>query len=173
MTQMTTTTGLTPEQQKRRTTVDPTTLSPLARLEALTKAQQAKMLKLTLELVRQKLAAGSPLTVAENELLAECRRRYYSKEKEKMTVDADGRVHITRTVDAEPIINAMKDYAEIIGYKRNDKFGGAKMIGAIDPITAANWAKETGLKIGTKEYAQFAKARIQNDIDYRGFRFGH
>ena len=158
---------------KRRTATDPTTLNPLLRLERMTKTKQAQMLKLTLELVRQKLHAGVSLTVAENELLAECRRRYYSKEKEKMTVDADGRVHVTRTVDAEPIINAMKDYADIIGTKRNDKMGGAKMIGAIDPITAANWAKETGLKIGTREFAQFAKKRIQNDIDYRGFRFGH
>jgi len=148
-------------------------MSPLLRLESLTKAKQARMLKATLELVRQKVAAGASLTVAESELLAECRRRYYSKERETRRVDADGRIHIERTVDAEPIINAMKDYADIIGFKRNDKLAGAKMIGAIDPITAANWAKETGLKIGTKEYAQFAKKRIQNDNTYRGFRFGH
>lgn len=88
-------------------------------------------------------------------------------------MDADGRVHITRSVDASPVIDAMKDYADIIGHKRNDKMAGAKMIGAIDPITAANWSKETGLKVGTKEFAQFAKKRIQNDNEYRGFRFGH
>lgn len=112
------------------------------------------------------------MTVAENELLAECYRRYYAKPKEKITVDSEGRVHVTRSVDAEPIMNAMKDYADIIGVKRNDRVAGAKMIGAIDPITAANWAKETGLKIGTKEYARFAKRRLQGDIDYRRFRFG-
>ena len=89
------------------------------------------------------------------------------------TVDANGRVHIERTLDAEPIINAMKDYADIIGLKRNDKMAGARMIGAIDPMTAINWSKETGVKIGTKEFAQFAKRRIQNDNEYRGFRFGH
>jgi len=93
--------------------------------------------------VRQKLAAGVSLTVAENELLAECRRRYYSKETERRYVDAEGRVHIERTVDAEPVIKAMKDYFDIIGVKRNDNMAGAKMIGAIDPITATNWSKET------------------------------
>jgi hypothetical protein len=171
---MTTETGLTAEQMKRRSTVDPTTLSPLARLEALTKEKQARMLRLTLELVRKKLALGLPLSVAENELLAECRRRYYSKEKTTYRVDAHGCVHVTKTVDAEPIMNAMKDYGEIIGVnKRNDKVAGASLIGGIDPVTAANWAKETGLKIGTKEYAQFAKNRIKNDIDYRRFRVGN
>ena len=123
--------------------------------------------------MKQKRQSGVPLTVAENELLAECRRRYYSKEKIVTKVDANGSIHITKTIDAEPIINAMKDYADIIGHKRNDNMAGAKMIGAVDPLTAANWAKETGLKVGTKEFAQFAKRRIQNDSEYRGFRFGH
>jgi len=165
--------GLTEAQQQRRTTVDPTTLSPILRLERMTKMKQAKMLALTLALVKQKLDAGVSLSLVENELLAECRRRYHSKEREVKTVDASGRIHITRTVDAEPIINAMKDYADIIGHKRNDKMAGAKMIGAIDPITAINWSKETGLKVGTRAFAQFAKKRINGDIDYRGFRFGH
>jgi hypothetical protein len=152
---------------------NPTTLNPIAKLMALTEAKQAKMLRLTLELVAQKKAAGVQLTVDENELLAECRRRYYSKEKSVTKVDANGSIHITKTVDAEPIINAMKDYADIIGYGRNDNMAGAKMIGAIDEVTATNWAKETGLKVGSREFAQFAKRRIQNDSEYRGFRFGH
>ena len=120
-----------------------------------------------------KQARGLQLTVAEGELLAECRRRYYSKYRETTLIDSDGRVVVKKELDAEPIINVMKDYAELVGLRRNDKMAGAKLIGAIDPLTAGNWAKETGLKIGTKEYAQFAKKRLQNDIDYRKFRAGH
>lgn len=124
--------------------------------------------------MRRKLDQGLPLSVAESELLAECRRRYHSKEKVSYKVDANGCVHVTKTVDAEPIMNAMKAYGDIIGVnKRNDNLAGASLIGGIDPVTAANWAKETGLKIGTKEYAQFAKNRIKNDIDYRRFRVGN
>lgn len=148
-------------------------LSPIARLEYLTKNQQARMLRLTLELVKTKIAQGISLTVAEGELLAECRRRYYAKPKETTILDASGRVIIKRSVDAEPIMNAMKDYADIIGPRRNDRVAGAKLVGGVDPITATNWAKETGLKIGTKEYAQFAAKRIKEDIDYRRFRVGN
>jgi hypothetical protein len=173
MTRATNQEGLSEAQNQRRTTLDPMLLSPLMKLETLTKAKQARMLKLTLALIKQKLASGVSLTVVEEELLAECRRRYYAKPKERQWVDAEGRVHIQRSVDAEPIISAMKDYADIIGKKRNDRMAGAKMIGAIDPITAANWAKETGLKIGTKEFAAFAKKRINGDIDFRHFRLGH
>lgn len=123
--------------------------------------------------MKQKRSANIPLTVVENELLAECYRRYYSQEKSVTTVDATGRIHISRSINVTPIIDAMKDYGDIIGYKRNDKMAGAKMIGALDPLTAQNWAKETGLKVGTREFAQLAKKRIQNDSDYRGFRVGH
>jgi len=111
--------------------------------------------------------------VREQEFLAELRRRYYAKPKETISLDSDGRVIVRRSNDVEPIMKAMKAYGDILGTKRNDRVAGAKMIGGIDPITAANWAQETGLKIGTKPFAQFAKQRIQNDIDYRFFRVGH
>lgn len=153
-------------------TISPEALSPIARLEMMTKQKQARMLKMTLELVRQKLARRLPLTVEENELLAECRRRYYSKPKETITLDNDGRVIVRQSMDIEPIMDAMKAYGDIIGTKRNDKMFGAKMIGGIDPLTAGNWASETGLKVGTREFAQFAKKRIQ-DSEYRKFRVGH
>lgn len=113
------------------------------------------------------------LTVRENEFLAECRRRFYAKPKETISVDSDGRVIVRRSNDAEPVIQAMKAYGDLLGNKRNDRCAGAKMIGGLDPITAANWAKETGLKVGTKEFAQFATKRIRDDIDYRKFRVGH
>lgn len=124
--------------------------------------------------MKLKREKGVPLTVAEAELLAECRRRYYSKERETRTVDSNGVIRVTRTVDAEPIINAMLAYKDLVGIDRhNNKVAGARMVGAIDPITALNWSKETGLKVGSKEFGAFAKKRIQNDIDYRRFRVGH
>lgn len=151
----------------------PEELSPIARLEALTQAKQARMLRLTLERIKLKKAQGLALSLAEGELLAECYRRLNAKPKETIKLDSEGRVIVTRSQDVEPIIKAMKDYADIIGPRRNDKVAGAKLVGGIDPITATNWSKETGLKIGTKEFAQFAKKRISDDIDFRRFRVGH
>tara|TARA_R110000851_G_scaffold325604_1_gene493720 strand:- start:33101 stop:33616 length:516 start_codon:yes stop_codon:yes gene_type:complete len=148
-------------------------VSTIAHLESLTKAEQARKLKLTLELVKQKTRRHIALSVSEEELLAECNRRFYSKEKETISVDASGSVHVQRTVDASPIMAAMKDYADIIGNQRNERLGGARLIGSIDNITAANWAKESGFAVGTSGFAAFSKKRIQNDIDYRKFRVGH
>lgn len=45
---------------------------------------------------------------------------------------------------------------------------GTRYLGSIDPITAAQWAKESGLKIGTKEFAKYAKRKLA-DSDYRRF----
>tara|TARA_R110000823_G_scaffold5692_4_gene22448 strand:- start:2592 stop:3122 length:531 start_codon:yes stop_codon:yes gene_type:complete len=166
-------TGLTAEQQKRRATTDVSTSSPMMQLMAMTQQKQARMLRLTLELVRQKREQGLALTVAESELLAECQRRFYGKHTERRYVDANGSVHVEKTMDASPIMQAMKDYGDILGTKRNENMAGARMVGGLDPYTAANWAKETGLKIGTKEYAQFAMKRIKEDSLYRKFRVGH
>tara|TARA_R110000868_G_scaffold4418_3_gene27722 strand:- start:3319 stop:3867 length:549 start_codon:yes stop_codon:yes gene_type:complete len=165
--------GLTPQQQARKTTLDIANSSPMMRLMAMTQKKQATMLKMTLELVRQKQHRGLALTVVESELLAECQRRYYSKEKSVTKVSADGTVSIHRQVDASPVMEAMKDYGDILGTKRNDKMSGARLVGGLDPITAHNWAMETRLKIGTKAFAKFAVKRIQDDNEFRKFRVGH
>ncbi len=93
------------------------------------------------------------------------------KPREQMSVDAEGAVHVNRTVDAEPIMTAMLDMKDVINQTYSKSLG--KLTGSIDPITAENWAKETGLKLGSKEFTAFASKRIKDDIDYRKFRFGH
>lgn len=117
-----------------------------------------------------KVQQNLPLLVAEEELLAECYRRYYSKPKESMSVDNDGTVVVRRQVDAEPVLQAMKDYADIID-RRKTGAAGAKMYGSLDPITCAIFQKESGLRLGTKAFAQFVKKKLK-DRDFSGFRFG-
>lgn len=92
--------------------------------------------------------------------------------REQVAVDpATGAVHVNKSNDAEPIMDAMKAYGDIV-----TKYGGPnatkRYVGSIDPITASNWAKEWGCAIGTKEFAKLAIKRIKDDIDYRGFRVG-
>jgi hypothetical protein len=119
-----------------------------------------------------KEAQGLRLTPTEENLIAELDRFKNEKRREKMTVDADGTVRIVKTIDAEPIMEAVKAYGDFID-KHTQKNRAQRIVGAIDPVTAYNWMKETGLKIGTKEFAQFAMKRIKHDSEYRKFRVGH
>jgi len=88
-----------------------------------------------------------------------------------MTVDHNGNVVIRKTNDAEPIMDAVKSYGDFIDRYSTRKLA-QRMIGSIDPSTAQLWAQESGLKIGTKAFAQFAMKRLKNDIDYRRFKVG-
>lgn len=117
-------------------------------------------------------AQGLPLTPREENLIAELHRIKHEKRREKITVDADGTVRITKTIDAEPIMQAVKDHGDFID-RYTQRTQAQRYVGSLDPITAYNWMAETGLKIGTKEFAQMAMKRIKNDIDYRKFRVGH
>lgn len=146
--------------------------SAIAALSALSEEKQARMLGLTLERIKAKMAQGMALSIKEHELLTECRRRYHSKPRVKYQFDQDGSMTIEHSVDIGPVQEMLKNYTEVYGRGRNDKMAGAQMVGALDEVTAVVWSHETGLKIGTKEFAEFAKKRIQNDIDYRVFRVG-
>lgn len=112
-----------------------------------------------------------PLSPAEDELLAECHRRYYSKPTERVSFGSDGSVSFHKQVDVEPLMDVMKHYGDVIRPHQKTA-AGAKMVGAIDPITAAIWQKETGLRIGTKEFGQYARKKLLHDTDYRRFRVG-
>lgn len=115
---------------------------------------------------------GLPLTGKEEELLAELYRRKYERRRESIHVDSTGTVHVSKTVDAEPIMDAVKAYGDFID-KYSTRKQAQRIVGSLDPITAFKWMQETGLKIGTKEFAQFAMKRIKHDSEYRRFRVGH
>jgi hypothetical protein len=120
--------------------------------------------------IQHKLSRKLPLTPNEENLLAECQRVNRLKPKEETVFDADGKIHFKRSVDAEPIMEAMKDYGDII-QKHKSKVAGAQMLGSIDPITAAIWRKECGAGIGTREFAIYAKKKLASS-DWKRFRIG-
>ncbi len=132
---------------------------------------QVGKLKLILSQALVKYDAGLPLTVKEEELLAELYRRRYENRRETLSVDADGTVRVTKSVDAEPVMEAIKAYGDFIDTHTQRK-QSQRLRGSVDKITAANWAKEAGMAVGTQEFAKFAINRIRNDIDYRKFRVG-
>lgn len=131
---------------------------------------QAQKLRLLLAQIKVKLSRNQRLTPTEENLLAECQRVSSMKPKQSVSVDSNGTVVVRRSVDAEPVMEAMKDYGDVI-QKGASKVAGAQMIGAIDPITAAIWRKECGAGIGTKEFAKYAKKKLA-DSDFRRFRLG-
>lgn len=112
-----------------------------------------------------------PLTPTQENLLAECQRVLHMKPQESTHLDHNtGIIHVKRSVDAEPVMQAMKDYGDIIDRSKS-RVAGTKMIGSIDPVTAAIWRKECGAGIGTREFAAYAKKKLA-DADFKRFRFG-
>jgi len=116
--------------------------------------------------------AGLPLTAKEEELLAELYRRRYERRRERTFFDTSGVLHVQKTIDIEPILEAVKDYGDFID-RHTQRKQAQRIVGSLDPFTALSWSKECGAAIGTKEFAQFAMKRIKGDIDYRRFRVGN
>lgn len=155
------------------TKTKPEELSPIHRLEMMTKNQQARKLRLTLEKVRAKTAAGLNLSIEEEILLAECRRRYHSRPQTVSVIDESGVMRIKHTVDVEPLMQAMKDYGDVIN-RQHQKVSnaGTRLVGSVDPLIAAVWASETGLRIGTAEFAAYAIKKLESN-EWSKFRVGH
>lgn len=110
--------------------------------------------------LRQKLALGLPLTGAENRLYEHILETVYGNKKEVREYTPDGVTVVTTTIDAEPVMDAVKMSSEIDAPVRNDR--GMLHLGSIDAVTARNWAKECGAAIGTKEFAAYAKKKLQS-----------
>jgi len=76
----------------------------------------------------------------------------------------DGKFFIVRKINADPVIDTVKARSEMI--RANGRKGGKagqRYIGSLDPITAADLAAKSGLKIGTKEFADHAVEKIQQE----------
>jgi hypothetical protein len=132
----------------------------------------AQKLRLLLAEAVRKDELGLPLTAKEEDLLAELYRRRYERRRERSFFDSDGVLHIQKTIDIEPIMDAVKSYGDFID-KHTQRKQSQRIIGSLDPFTALAWSKECGAAVGTKEFAAFAMKRIKGDSDYRRFRVGH
>lgn len=112
-----------------------------------------------LERINVKLTLSIPLTPREHNLVAEMQRVQTLKPRSNYQVTADGKLHIVHTNDAEPVMEGVKALSDLT----RDQGGSAnhRYIGSIDPITAAQFKKDSGLKIGTKEYSEYVHKRLQ------------
>jgi hypothetical protein len=112
--------------------------------------------------LKKKISLNLPLNVADCELKAEI-DRLLLKPKEGVHFDSDGSFTHYRSVDAQPIVDAVKERSSLITKAdRRKAKNGAVYLGSVDMITAGNWAKECGCAIGTKEYNAYAKKKLQS-----------
>ena len=111
-----------------------------------------------LKQIFQKVALNLKLKGWENQLYERALELRQNKQ-EKIEFTPDGQMIIKKTLNAEPIIEAVKMSSEIETPSRNNK--GMLHLGSIDVLTARNWSKECGAAVGTKEFAAYAKKKLQ------------
>jgi hypothetical protein len=109
--------------------------------------------------IRQKMALGIKLKGREQLMLEQHLDRTLYRRTERVKWE-DGKVHFKKTFDAEPLFPAIKAQGELVNPRRGKN--GALYLGSVDPITAANWSRECGAGIGTREFAAYAKKKLMN-----------
>lgn len=72
--------------------------------------------------------------------------------------EEDGKVHISRTQDIQRILDWNKE-RNIEGHNRNSDFRHACRI---PNVIAEMWLKESGLKLGSKEFAEYVKKKLMS-----------
>lgn len=104
-----------------------------------------------------------PLTAEETRLALEVER--LCKLNTRIKYSADGRnLVIERCNDAEPVIDHVKFLSDLQADKSNRSSGDKRYVGSLDPISAARLSRESGTRIGTKEFSEYATKRIKSDM---------
>ena len=109
--------------------------------------------------IRQKLALNLPLSEPESVLLSEIRSRLQLKPREEYVFDGTT-THVVRTNVVDDVFDAVKIMAEV---HKETQPKTMKYFGSVDPITAANFAQESGHAVGTKAFAKYAKKKLASD----------
>ena len=116
---------------------------------------QLKQKLLTME---QKQKMGIKLTGAETRLLEQVLVKQLFKQR-GAEYREDGKIKVVKQMDVEPLIHAIPAYAEL--HAQNPS-AGRKYTGSIDLYTAQNWSQECGAAVGTKEFAAYAKKKLDS-----------
>lgn len=98
-------------------------------------------------------------------MLEEALRAQFLRPSEEF-VERDNLLIHRRSVDAEPIIQAVQSIGSMQPVRR-DRLG-RKLLASVDPITATNWARESGTRVGTREFIEYAKKKLMSG-DYSKF----
>lgn len=84
-------------------------------------------------------------------------------------VDFNGGFHIVTEQNCDDTIEAVHDAHSLIPKKT--KVDGARYAGSVPAVQALIWAKECGSAVGTREWADYAAAKMK-DGDFKKFKVG-
>lgn len=80
---------------------------------------------------------------------------------ESWEIDDKGNISIRRTQKAEHVVDALNTLrAE--GAGRRALGGAGRYVGSVPLVLAAEWAKECGAAIGTKEFLAYCRRKLQD-----------
>ena len=80
---------------------------------------------------------------------------------ERLFLDSDGKsFHFVKRQNVQTIIEAAKDAAETL--RPNTGPVGSKYLGTVPVLIAQQWAKECGAAVGSREWAKYAKTKLQD-----------
>lgn len=129
--------------------------------ETLTPSQQ----RVRLSQLRLRQSAGLNLTQQERIDWLLLEEAVNNPMMETLKASPDGSVVVARSYDVGSVFEGVKALSQ--GAKHTKKT--AQYLGSIDTITAENWSKECGAKVGSKEFAAYAKKKLMSG-DWAHFR---
>lgn len=84
-------------------------------------------------------------------------------------IEQDGKLHVVRSQDVQPILDANKRAAN----SDLDRTSGFRRAGSIPYVIAEQWSRECGAAIGTKEFGEYVKKKLMDGdwakLRVRGF----
>lgn len=78
-----------------------------------------------------------------------------------------GGFHIEKTQNVDGIIDAARDLPDLI--KKDTGPGDGRLIGTVPLLLAYEWARESKTRVGSKEWAKYAKRKLK-DPEFAYFR---
>jgi len=77
------------------------------------------------------------------------------------TVDhGEGRFSIVKTQDVEPMLRAIHELPDLA--KRRQYAQGRRLLGSVPNVIALQWARESGLRLYSTEWMQYARKKLQS-----------
>ena len=122
-----------------------------------------------LQRIFHKRALGVKLTGKENQLWEAHLRASLLKQRETITADHEGNVTIRNTMDVEPIMEGVKMMSDSQLHSPIRRDDGRLYLGSIDMLTAANWARECGHPLYSKEWKEYSRKKLMSG-DYSKFQ---
>lgn len=119
-----------------------------------------------MEEIKRLRALNLPLKPHHEKLVYELQRLQKLKPRERYVFDGN-KMHVIRENDVDAVFDAVKLTSDIQA-EQGTQTKNRRYLGSLDPITAAQFSKESGLKIGTKEFARYATGKLRSS-DYRKF----